>query len=246
MNKTLLGLLWFLSMDVMASILVTADSQTAQNVAMLMMSYREAHGGQLPTTWNQINELIDSDTLNKGMVMRYGYKIEDRYVFVTQPMSLDEQAGTQVLLIRTIPLQDRKPMLDGKYQRYRYLVYMFPDGSISCGWFTEKSVQKMLNKAGVTITPKPGLPEFEYDQRPLDYVPPAEGTTKPWVPPAKATTESPVGIDVTPALQPKAQQPPNVPHLVTIYYEHGWIVWGLAIIAALVVFWRLLLNRSAK
>lgn len=219
----------------------TKEGQMIFGIGQAMDVYKLVHEGRLPKNWHEISEITNLGEKNEGMIRRYGYKLEDRYEFITQPMPVYGELGTQVLMIRTLPLKDRKPMLDGSYQLYRYIVYQYPSGNISGSWIPEEIVQKTLKTAGVIVTPKSGLPEFEYDKHPLDYVPPADGIDRldPVVPP-KASSASPSESPPSPVSPLKPTLPAQIVFTVTAPASRSWIIWLLAVITALVVCWRLL------
>ncbi len=237
----ILALLQLTTLEIDADEGRTKEGRMVFEVAQVMRTYQLLHSGHLPITWIQISECYELDSQDQEMLRRYGYKLKDRYEFITQPMPVYGEPGTQVLMIRTLPLKDRKPMLDGSYQLYRYIVYQYPSGNISGSWIPEEIVQKTLKTAGVIVTPKSGLPEFEYDKHPLDYVPPADGIDRldPVVPP-KASSASPSESPPSPVSPLKPTLPAQIVFTVTAPASRSWIIWLLAVITALVVCWRLL------
>lgn len=131
----------------------------------VMRSVIMAYGmmkGQLPTSWTQIGGFYNLHGVDANLKGRQSYPIEDHYQFITQPMSLPDAEGSQVLLLRTLPLAHHDE--GDKPPRFRYLVYQRNDGKIIFTSLTEQEVQSMLHKSGVTITRKAGLPAVEDDE----------------------------------------------------------------------------------
>lgn len=159
-----------------ATSLMTPENVTMSGIAQAMRVYQTLHQGQLPTNWTQIREVYDVDQANKNLAGRQSYPIEDHYQFVAQPLqTLDGNA--QVLLIRTVPLQrlEDQTHQENNSAQWRYMVTRSKNGVISSTRLPESTVQAMLQKSGVTITPKAGLPKLETDER----IPGTEPTPQP-------------------------------------------------------------------
>ncbi len=108
---------------------------------------------------------LDLERLNQSLVGRQSYPIQDHYQFIAQPMSIEDEEGSRVLMIRTVPLENLSESDEAKRQQWRYLIYKNSTGDILTARLSEEKVQAMLKSAGVTITPKPGLPAVETDER---------------------------------------------------------------------------------
>ncbi len=214
----------------------TPESAAIGAVASVMGMYSRKHNGIMPTRWDQIKAYYDVEYLNGNLIGRDGYPLEDHYQFITQPLPLLRDDEGQVLLIRTVPLGDRKQDPKKPLRLKRRLIYQRKTGDLVSIGMDEEKVQAMLKKAGITITPKAGLPAVEYDTLPLDYVPPAEGTTKThpriWHdPPMKDPPESPAA-PTAPANQPKVSESVKPAPSPFERSDHGWLVWLVVVLVA--------------
>lgn len=144
---------------------VTPENIAVGNLASLMAVYPENHNGLQLTGWDQVKAFYNLDAINRSLVGRQSYPIEDHYQFMNQELPLLGLPGSQILLIRTVPLRKPYELYATKDRQWRYLVYRRSDGEILSSSMSEDAVEKTLQKAGVTITPKAGLPAVETDER---------------------------------------------------------------------------------
>ena len=221
----------FAGPQAVATTIDTPESAALGNLASVMGMYGLMHEHRLPTTWDQIKEIYDIEYFNQRLIGRQSYPLQDHYQFITQPLPLIKNDEGQVLLIRTVPLGDRKQDPSKPPQLRRYLIYMQKTGDIVSIGMSEEDVQAMLKKASVTITPKPGLPEVEYDTLPLDHTQPAEGTTKSRVTLSKNSPEF-TGEITTQVKQPKVIETTKSTLSLLSSSKYSLLIWSLVAIAA--------------
>jgi len=147
-----------------ADVMSTPEVTAIDAVSVIVGLYAKEHNGQLPVSWDQLRNDIDLEKLNQSLVGWAAHPIEDHYAFINQPLSLPDSEGSQVLLIRTVPLE-RGTVEEGNRQQWRYLIVRRGDGRTVSVKLPEERVQTMLQKAGITITPKAGLPAIESAER---------------------------------------------------------------------------------
>jgi len=140
------------------------ESAAVTALRALIEWHPKVRNGQPLTSWDQAKKIYNVEALNRSLAGLPVYPLEDHYQFITQPLPLRGEEGSQVLLIRTVPLEKNDPD-SRKSRQYRYLVYRNSEGKILSIRMPEETVQEMLKKAGVTITPKPGLPATETEDR---------------------------------------------------------------------------------
>jgi hypothetical protein len=139
-------------------------------VGKMMEDYAFSNQGRMPTSWAQLYEGRNPASMNKMLVGDGVCSFRDRYHFVTQPMpfrgsSAGVPEGSQVLLIRSVPLVKGPQAIQGRQNQRRYLIYGTPNGRAEWTSVSEEEVQSMLTSAGVTLTPKLGLPAVETEER---------------------------------------------------------------------------------
>jgi hypothetical protein len=156
---------------VKASSLVTPERHAINVTGQLMAMYKTLHDGILPQNWEDLSSLYDLASLNKSIELRGTAPIQDRYQFITQNLPYIDEPDSRVLLIRTVPLSERK----SSPRKWRYLIYQHPDGEILSTRLPENRVQEMLQNANITIIPKAHLPSVEYE----DYLPGKEPKPTP-------------------------------------------------------------------
>lgn len=143
-----------------ADVMSTPEVTALDAVSVVVELYAKEHNGQPPASWDQLRNDIDLEKLNQSIVGWAAHPIEDHYAFINQPLSLPDSEGSQVLLIRTVPLE-RGTVKKDTQQQWRYLIVRRKDGRTVSVKLPEARVQTMLQKAGITITPKAGLPAIE-------------------------------------------------------------------------------------
>lgn len=152
-----------------ADSLVTPENGAVGGIARAIAIYQTLNNGQTPTSWEQLSRVYSLDKVNENLIGRQSYPIQDRYQFITQPMSFRGHGevtseGSQVILIRTVPLEKVVGKDISQKRQWRYLVVRSKSGEISSVSLPEADVQAMLRASGVIITPKPSLPAVETDE----------------------------------------------------------------------------------
>lgn len=211
------------SMGCYAETRSSVEQVTVTHIGNAMSAYRILHG-QLPTTWEQINTIIDLESENQGVMPAYGFRIQERYHFVRGRLPFLDKLQSEVLMIRVVPVQDHR---DGKIKRT--LIYRTKDGTIMSGTFPEEKVQKALQAAGVQIPRPPGIPEIESNinraaQKHALRAPPAGVTEATGVQPSLASPK--------PSLSQRESTPP-----VTNRSSSNWF-WAAGIAAAIIRVYR--------
>lgn len=143
-----------------ADVMSTPEVTAIDAVSVVIGLYAKEHNGQLPVSWDQLRNDVDLEKLNQSVVGWAAHPIEDHYAFINQPLSLPDSEGSRVLLIRTVPLELGTVEKDN-HRQWRYLIVRRQDGRMVSVKLPEASVQTMLQKAGITIAPKAGLPAVE-------------------------------------------------------------------------------------
>lgn len=155
----------------LASTEVTRESMMlAQQVRRAIQLYLLNNGGRMPERWEHIKKSYSSEYVNRQLnqfTAFQSYSLEDHYQFVTQLMPYIEgghvEDGSQVLLIRTVPLEggaQLNPEIKNQ-KRWRYIIYKDSNGNILSSRASESDVKIMLDKSGVRLNRIPGLPEVE-------------------------------------------------------------------------------------
>jgi hypothetical protein len=152
-----------------------ADGESVEAGKLIGLSraisiYKTMNHGLLPNNWSDIGPYYHLESVNYDLVGTSGYPLEDHYQFIAQPMVLPDMGlsnldGSQVLLIRTVPLASKADMDSANPQEWRYVIFQGKDGRISSATLSEKDIQLMLKTAGLTITRKAGLPAVEQYER---------------------------------------------------------------------------------
>ena len=157
---------------VSATVLSTPEHATIGGIGLMVSIYQQEHDGQLPTTWAQLGEYLNLEKTNRELASRQSSVpqptfIQDRYQFITQPLwAISEES--RVLIMRTVPLAHLENLKKKQIpieKQWRYVVLQNKEGNIRGTRLPEKEIQEMLKKAGMTITPKPGLPAVETNER---------------------------------------------------------------------------------
>lgn len=156
----------------------TPERQGVDDLAMVIRMHKSFNNGALPQNWDDLARLYDLERINKSIAPRGMSPIQDRYQFISHALPYIDEKNSLVLLIRTVPLAERKRSEDEAPREWRYLIYHRPDGTVISTRLSESRVQQMLKNANVTITPKAHLPQVEYE----DYLPGKE--PKPQLNPA--------------------------------------------------------------
>lgn len=184
--------------DAFAGARQTPEAVVVSHITNAISAYSKGYG-RMPSTWEELGQIIILETENKAMSGTYGYRIQDRYQFIAQPMAVpaDEDLnylGTQVLLIRTVPLKNTRDDT-GKTSLQRYLVYQNKAGNILSMNMPEEKVQAMLAKSGVRLISPQGAPATESDEvapRPEKGASEPDQSDLPGKPKAPSTIPSPV------------------------------------------------------
>ncbi len=185
-----------------ASSFATSEKVEVDNIASVLNIYKVTHNNQFPSKWEQVSEIYDIAKVNKNLNYPQSYPIEDHYQFVAQPMFLPGAEGSRVLLIRAVPLQASSEIDENTDKQWRYVIYSDSKGNVLTTRLSENDVQAMFKKAGVTITPKAGLPTVESDEKIQRKEP------KPTMNPADAAFLA-LYPQYDPRKNPKAQRPPQ-------------------------------------
>lgn len=134
------------------------------NAIVLGMRLYKDVNGRLPKTWEELSKLCNLDDQNRLMTKVYGYRLQDRYQFVSKPYPIfkhgddfDIDERSQVLLIRVIPFTDYPS--DGRV--FRTVVYQDSTGEISWIELNEEKAQKLFKMFGISIAVPHGLPPVE-------------------------------------------------------------------------------------
>jgi len=150
-----------------AGTMVTPERQSVDDLAKVIRMHETLNNGASPQNWDDLSKLYDLERINKSIAPRGTAPIQDRYQFLSQELPYIDEKDSRVLLIRTVPLSEKKTSEDQVPREWRYLIYQRPDGTVIPTRLSEIRVQEMLKNANVTITPKAHLPRVEYE----DYVP---------------------------------------------------------------------------
>ncbi len=225
----------------------TAEESALNHVSRAMSLFREAHG-HLPETWEEIY-LFDSSLKqkNEGIIAAYGWRIQDRYQFVTQPLPMYQRGvayeideTSQVLLCRIIPFKDFR----SQGEVCRTFIYKKTNGELAVTNLPEERAQKLFRTYGVTIRVAAGLPEAESNinrsQLEEPGSPPEPGDAKRVWPPAPnqpqaMTPHSPPSVTVSPTVA--APTSPNGTKS-TALAPYLWIGAAIVILAARWIFLR--------
>ena len=139
------------------------ELQKFNSISGAMEIYRELYG-QLPTSWEQIASVLKIDVINNALMQVYGYRLQDRYQFVSKPYPIFENGDdfdidekSRVLLVRVIPFND----YPGDDRAFRNFVYQSGKGYISSIRLPEERAQKLFKTYGITVVVPPGLPKLE-------------------------------------------------------------------------------------
>ena len=142
-----------------------ADTRMSTEGAMLyrmttaLKIYPMLHSGQPVKSWAQVREVYDLDAANKNLRGKPSYPLEDHYEFVAHPVPFPRNEGSEVAMIRTVPLQ----RAEGQ-PKWRYLIGRTKDGNLTVTHRSEDEVQTMFRQAGVPLpTPKAGLAAVEIE-----------------------------------------------------------------------------------
>lgn len=158
---------------------MTPELMTINALSLAFEGYKERNG-KFPASWEELSRTVNLEKLNRNLRYRQSYPIQDHYEFVDKAMPFPNEEGilgegSQVLLIRTVPLENLSEPDLSKRQQWRYLIVRLKNGETISTRLSEKAVQAMLKRAGVVITPKPGLPAVETD----DIIPEREPKPQP-------------------------------------------------------------------
>lgn len=149
--------------------MVSTEAAFLGQMNTAMKVYAARHNGQPVTNWEQLREVFDVDYANKHLRGRPSHPLEDHYEFVPPGVSVEGFQGSEVILIRTVPLQEAP-----NRPNWRYLIVRTKGGGMSVTRRSEDEVQAMFQKAGVSLPlPKPGLPPFEMENLPDAPIVPA-------------------------------------------------------------------------
>ena len=156
-----------------ASVFVTPEAAMMQQIVQALEMYQMSNGGQLPANWSEFGKSYDIDALNRQMARRFlsGYPLQDHYEFISKSISLgglrdyhpNDDDGSLVLLVRTVPLNRVVEAYQSKEPIIRYVVYRNKNGKIAVRGVSEQDIQVLLKNAGLTLMPNPRLPKVELD-----------------------------------------------------------------------------------
>jgi hypothetical protein len=107
---------------------------------------------------------------SEGLEKRRGYRLEERYEILGQPVPYPEEAGSKIIMIRKAPLKGKIGSIDGLY---RYLVIESKSGQVRDIYQSEEKLEAIF-KAGNAELPKfTNLPaaETEYSETALSSTP---------------------------------------------------------------------------
>lgn len=180
--KTKLSLFLMLSMLALPMFTHAKTSSTTESIAIQSIvsgirAYQTLKGGQTPTNWMTMREIMDIDKLNsQTLANSSAYPIEEHYVFITQKIPVPSYPNGDVILIRTSPVQSEEQKAG------RYMISMVGNAP-SYRWIEETEVQQMLADAGVKELPKPEPVVAPADQSTKNDPAPAIRTTTEKTPP---------------------------------------------------------------
>ncbi len=214
MNRVLIILLFLLGISnsiIFAQSGKTPESFDVTSLGQAIFIYKTMNQGRLPTNWNELGQIYNLKALDNNLLGRESYPLEDHYQFITQPMFLTDMGwsdlnGSQILLIRTVPLESKDAVGTGIQRQRRYVIYQRQNGEIGAISIPEQIVQTMLQKAGITITPKAGLPAVEDDEK-IIPVPPRHLIPNPSLPQLQALNAANQQAPATPSPSEVKSQP---------------------------------------
>ena len=145
-----------------ADTVVSPEGAALSQLATAMKVYSILHNGQQARTWTQVSNVFDLNATNKNLRSKPSYPIEDHYEFLSQTVPIPGNEGSEVVMIRTVPLQ----RAEGQ-PKWRYLVGRSKEGDLSATRLPEETVQSMFRQAGVPLpSAKARLPEVELEFMP--------------------------------------------------------------------------------
>jgi len=103
--------------------------------------------GQWPTNWNQLEEYLNTDDLNKSLLKQGEKPIQATYTFVRAnlPFRFHSIEGN-IIMIRVAPLNEEDFL-----REHRYVVYADSTGDISYCPLEEDQIQALLTKARINV-----------------------------------------------------------------------------------------------
>jgi len=145
-----------------ADTVVSPEGAALSQLSTAMKVYTILHNGQQARTWTQLREVFDLDAANKNLRGKPSYPLEAHYEFLTKQVPLIGYPGSEVVMIRTVPLQRAEGA-----PKWRYLIGQTKDGDLSATRLPEETVQAMFSQAGVAPPlAKAGLPAVEIEAMP--------------------------------------------------------------------------------
>ena len=140
------------------------ESGVLDSVALAMRVYKELHG-QTPKTWAEVSTILNLEDLNRLMKQVYGYRLEDRYQFVTGnvPMygnagaAFEIEDGSRILVSRVTPYLATSWGL----KPIRAFIYQDKKGEIWRAFVREERVQTLFRDSGFALPLPAGVPELE-------------------------------------------------------------------------------------
>ncbi len=147
-----------------ASSIVSNERASLDSMSSAMKAYARTTNAEQITNWTQLQKIFNLAASNHNIqaTRGAGYTLENHYDFITQPLPLPKYEGSQILLVRTVPLQDAE---GGAL--FRYLIVRTKDGYVSVIQLHEDKVKEMFENAGVSLpVPKPGLAAVETERLP--------------------------------------------------------------------------------
>jgi hypothetical protein len=220
---------------------VSPERTALGQLATAIKVYPLLHNGQRVTTWAQVREVFDLDAANKSLIGKPSYPLEAHYEFVNQKVAVPGYEGSEVIMVRTVPLQ----RAEGE-AKWRYLVGQSKDGSMTATRMPEEEVRAMFQQAAVPLpAPRPGLPPVELEVMPkLDEPPPNASAAVDATPTPAAPAPATSVPTATPSVPP--QPATSVAQTPDATVERKSPVWPWLVgIAALSVIALLVWKRRA-
>lgn len=211
-----------------ATTIVSPERASLGQLATAIKVYLILHNGQRVTSWAEVREIYDLDAANNNLRGKPAYPLEEHYEFISQQVPFPGYEGSNVVMIRTVPLQ----RAEGQ-PKWRYLVGRTKDGDLTATRLSEEEVQAMFQQAGVPLPmPKTGLAAVEIEAMPkLGEPPPTDQPAQPSTTPTKHAVApepmlsgpaTPAPTTVAVAKTPSRWPWIGVGMLVLIV---GWFVW---------------------
>lgn len=177
MKFFLMFLTLWLAVEVRGESLVTVEQVVLHQVAVGMQVFKAINQNREVSGWEDVASVVDLNQGNRGIENRQGYRLQDRYEFLEEPVPFSGMPGVgngEIIMIRVTPLKGKK---GGPEKLYRYFIYKNKNGGFADTYASEGKLQAMFRSANAELPKFTNLPEVETEypqgehaQTPAEFV----------------------------------------------------------------------------